>query len=597
MTNSAEQERLEALYNLGLLDTPASENFDRITRMASKIFNLPIAAVSLTDVDRQWFKSRVGVDHNSIPRDRAPCAQVAECKDLLVIPDMAEDSCYRESVLGKSGIRFYAGAPLITREGHGLGALCVLGTEPRTATEEELSGLRDLAAMVMSQIELQHSIGRIDPISGLPNRVQFFDDLSDLVLDDASGLQRFAVLVDLADSTQIDTLARVMGPAHVDTCIREAGRIIRSSLGNGKTTYHVSSTQFAFVAPKGVRKQKYLARLGAMLTQIEAGLSLRFMMTPVMGVAPFIARKISPAELLQELNSAAQDARGTETRVSLFSASSHAKHERAFRLLEDFGLALESNDQLSVVFQPRMDLASGRCVAAEVLLRWRHPDFGAVSPGEFVAIIEHSPHVRKMTAWVLDAALRQTRAWKDNGLNMPLSVNVSAANLEEEDFAEQVVLALLRHEIPVEMLELEVTESSIMKDAAKAMDKLRSLAEAGIRLSIDDFGTGYSSLSYLQLLPATVVKIDQSFIRTLEDGTRERNLVRSMISLSHDLGYRVVAEGVETREARDILAAIHCDEAQGYLFAKPLKPREFERWHDSQQKSLDAATGNARQPA
>lgn len=141
------------------------------------------------------------------------------------------------------------------------------------------------------------------------------------------------------------------------------------------------------------------------------------------------------------------------------------------------------------------------------------------------------------------------------------------------------------------MLELEVTESSIMKDAAKAMEKLRSLAEAGIRLSIDDFGTGYSSLSYLQLLPATVVKIDRSFIRNLEDGTRERNLVRSMISLSHDLGYRVVAEGVETRKARDILAGIHCDEAQGYLFAKPLKPREFERWHDSQQKSL-AATGD-----
>ena len=591
MTNSTEQERLEALYNLGLLDTPASENFDRITRMASKIFNLPIAAVSLTDVDRQWFKSRVGVDHDSIPRDRAPCAQVAESKDLLVIPDMAGDSCYRESVLGKSGIRFYAGAPLITREGHGLGALCVLGTEPRTATEEELSGLRDLAAMVMSQIELQHSIGRIDPISGLPNRVQFFDDLSDLVLDDASGLQRFAVLVDLADSAQIDTLARVMGPAHVDTCIREAGRIIRLSLGHARTTYHVSSTQFAFIAPKAVRKQKYLARLGVMLAQIEAGLSLRFVMTPVMGVAPFIARKIIPAELLQQLNSAAQDARSTEARVSLFSASSHAKHERAFRLLEDFGTALDSDNQLSVVFQPRIDLASGRCVAAEVLLRWRHPDFGAVSPGEFVAIVEHSPHVRKMTAWVLDAALRQTRAWKNTGLHMPLSVNVSAANLEEEDFAEQVGLALRRHEISVEMLELEVTESSIMKDAAKAMEKLRSLAEAGIRLSIDDFGTGYSSLSYLQLLPATVVKIDRSFIRNLEDGTRERNLVRSMISLSHDLGYRVVAEGVETRKARDILAGIHCDEAQGYLFAKPLKPREFERWHDSQQKSL-AATGD-----
>lgn len=586
MIHSAEQKRLEALYSLGLLDTPASESFDRITRMARQIFNLPIAAVSLTDVDRQWFKSRVGVDHCTIPRDGAPCAQVAESAELLVVPDMAQDDCYRDSVLGKSGIRFYAGAPLVTREGHGLGALCVLGTEPREASAQELAGLQDLAAMVMAQIELQHAIGRIDPVSGLPNRMQFFDDLTDLELDDGSGLQRFAVLVDLAESGQIDHLARVMGPSHVDASIREAGQILRAALGGDRIAYHVSLTQFAFLAPKGARKQRFLAKLVTLVAGIEAASSLRFMMTPVMGVAPFVPGKISPAALLQELNSAAQDAREVEVRVSMFSAASHAKHERAFRLLEDFPQALRADDQLSVVFQPRMDLASGKCVATEVLLRWTHPEFGPVSPGEFVAIIEHSPHVRDMTAWVLDAALRQTRTWMDRGLNMPVSVNVSAANLDEDDFAEQVALALLRNRIPASMLELEVTESAIMKDAAKAMTKLRTLSEAGIRLSIDDFGTGYSSLSYLQLLPATVVKIDQSFIRNLNSGTREGNLVRSMISLSHDLGYRVVAEGVETEEVRDMLVAIECDEAQGYLFAKPLKPREFERWHGLQNKGV-----------
>lgn len=582
MKRSAERDRLDALYNLGLLDTPASESFDRITRMASQIFNLPVAAVSLTDVDRQWFKSRVGVDHQSIPRDRAPCAQVAESADLLVIPDMADDDCYRDSVLGKSGIRFYAGAPLTTREGYGLGALCVLGTEPRSATVEEVAALRDLAAMVMAQIELQHALGRIDPISGLPNRMQFFDDLSDLGRDDCSGLQRFGVLVDLADGHQIDHVARVMGPAHVDTSVQEAARLLRVALGRTRTAYHVSSTQFAFLAPEGARKTKYLAKLTGMLAQIEGGSNLRFLMTPVVGVAPFVPGKTPPVELLREMNSAAQDARATESRVSVFSAASHAKHRRSFALLQDFEAALASGDQLSVVFQPRIDLSSGHCNAAEVLLRWTHPVLGFVSPGEFIPIIEHSAHVRQMTAWVLETAFRQVNIWKDKGLVVPISVNVAAANLEEDDFVEQVMLALLRNGIRPAMLELEITEGSIMKDGDKALAKLRALSDAGVRLSIDDFGTGYSSLSYLQTLPASIVKIDQSFVKQMHKNARDRSLVQSMVSLSRDLGYRVVAEGVETVEARDILVAMDCDEAQGYLFAKPLPAAEFEQWFNSQ---------------
>lgn len=192
-----EAARLDALHQLGLLDTPPAECFDRITRMAAQLFGLPIAAVSLTDRDRQWFKSRVGVDHWSIPREKAPCAQVAETNDLLVLPDLLEDPFYKDCLLAAQGVRFYAGAPLVTREGHGLGALCVLGTEPRAITPEESAALTDLAAMVMAQIELQHALGRIDPSSGLPNRVQFGDDLADLARE-YPGAIRLTVLVDLA---------------------------------------------------------------------------------------------------------------------------------------------------------------------------------------------------------------------------------------------------------------------------------------------------------------------------------------------------------------------------------------------------------------
>lgn len=575
--------RLGALQELNLLDTPPSESFDRITRMASQIFDLPIAAVSLTDVDRQWFKSRVGVQHQSIPRDRAPCAQVAERTEVLVVEDMAEDACYRDSHLGRSGVRFYAGAPLVTKEGFGLGALCVLGTEPRHVTEREIRALTDLAEMVMAQIELQHAYGRIEPVSGLPNRIQFYDDMTDLARDEQDANLRLAVLIDLAETAQIDNLTRVMGPGHLDACVKAAARLLRLELGQQRTIYNVSSTQFAFLAAKGSQEADALVELGDLLSHLQAATDLRFLLTPVAGIVPFTPTGIEPAELLQALNSAAQDARHSNNQASLFSLERDEKHRRHFKILQDVSEALRSDNQLALVFQPRIDLQSRKCVAVEVLLRWQHPELGNVSPSEFIPIIERSAHVRDLTLWVLNAALGQSRSWIDAGFTMPVSVNVSAANLEDHVFVEHVMAALMRHGIPPLHLELEVTESAIMKDAKAALRTLEALRAIGIKLSIDDFGTGYSSLSYLQKLPTEVVKIDQSFIRNLDGDERGQSLVQSMITLSHDLGYRVVAEGVETNPVRELLTQMSCDEAQGYLFAKPLPALELETWMKSGQ--------------
>jgi EAL domain-containing protein (putative c-di-GMP-specific phosphodiesterase class I) len=179
---------------------------------------------------------------------------------------------------------------------------------------------------------------------------------------------------------------------------------------------------------------------------------------------------------------------------------------------------------------------------------------------------------------VLEQALRQFTAWSRDGLEMPLSVNVSATNLEESDFAARVQLLLLKHRVRPEFLELELTESAVMENIGPALEQLKALHHAGIRLAIDDFGTGHSSLAYLQRLPAQVLKIDQGFIREMMDGERQERLVRSMITLSRDLGYHSVAEGVETDEVADILSRMGCDEAQGYLFARPLEPSVFRVW-------------------
>eukprot|EP01034_Spumella_vulgaris_P030033 gene30033-37183_t len=256
--HQTEANRLDALYRLRLLDTPPSEAFDRITRMAARVFGLPIAAVSLTDADRQWFKSRVGVEHTSIPRLKAPCGTVADSAGVLVIADLLEDDYFRDSGLAASGVRYYAGAPLTTADGHCLGAMCVLGMEPRDTTPEEVSYLSDLAAMVMAQIELQHAVGRIDPLSGLPNRNQFIEDFQDMQRDSPPDEQRLAVVINLATPEQLGSAARVKSSSYLDELVTEATQWIRAQLGPGRTVYHVGDAQFVFFAPPCMTLEHYV---------------------------------------------------------------------------------------------------------------------------------------------------------------------------------------------------------------------------------------------------------------------------------------------------------------------------------------------------
>ncbi|KQN92645.1 diguanylate phosphodiesterase [Sphingomonas sp. Leaf231] len=578
MRDYQEEARLGALCQLKLLDTPASESFDRITRMASQIFALPVAAVSLTDRDRQWFKSRVGIDHHSIPRDKAPCAEVAEARKPVVIEDFLTNPRYADSVLSRAGTRFYAGAPLVTSDGYGLGALCVLGTEPRQATPSELAALADLAAMVMAQIELQHAFGRIDPVSGMPTRNQFRDDLVDLARDHP-GERRVAVVIDLARDDQISKITRAMGGASVDDLIREAAHGLRDALGPDRNAYHVGPVHFAFLSSPDVDDATYTQLLQSKFEMLRATSSMRFVTTVAIGMRPFVTGEVPADDVLRGAFSAAQDARHADGSIARYSFSNDTAHQRQYGLLRDFGDALEAGDQLRLVYQPRVELATGRCIGAEALLRWRHPRLGEISPAEFIPLVEQTSLVRAATQWVLDTAMDHLQRRPRGEPPFVLSVNISAANLGEADLIERIQLGLLKRNLRPGQLEIELTESAIMDQPDQALAILRQLAETGICLAIDDFGTGHSSLAYLQRLPARVVKIDQAFVRNLTaPAGPDFVLVETMIGLAHKMGYRCVAEGVETSEAAAVLTRLGCEEAQGFLFARPMDEDQFAHW-------------------
>ncbi len=341
-----------------------------------------------------------------------------------------------------------------------------------------------------------------------------------------------------------------------------------------------------------MEQSAYVALLTEKLAAARAIARTRFVLTSAIGIAPIVLGEATPADALRMAHSAAMDARKAEFLIGVYSASNNDIHKRRFALLNDFGQALVQPDQLRLVFQPRIDLETGRCVGAEALLRWRHPVLGEVSPAEFIPIVEHSALAKPMTAWVLSAALGQLHAWRRQGRDFHMSVNISTSNLEERDFVSRLRRLLRKHGVPPRALELEVTESAVMQDAAHALEQLLAVKAVGVRIGIDDFGTGYSSMAYLQQLPADVVKIDRSFISGIVKDSREHALVGSMVTLLRNLGYRVVGEGVETLDAARLLVEIGCDEAQGFVFAQPLEPAAFDAWLSSQSSGFASTVGS-----
>ena len=245
-------------------------------------------------------------------------------------------------------------------------------------------------------------------------------------------------------------------------------------------------------------------------------------------------------------------------------------------LVADLRRALERKE-LVVYYQPQADAATGAVRTMEALVRWEHPVHGLLPPDQFVPLAEQTGLIRPLTLYMLDAALHQCAAWRNAGYDVAVAVNVTGRDLLDLRFPEEVAEAIARAGTAPEALELEITESTIMTDAARARSVLVQLSELGVRLAIDDFGSGHSSLGYLKRLPIDVLKIDRSFVINMADGSDDAVIVRSTIDLGHNLGLEVVAEGVETQEALARLAELGCDTVQGYFLGRP-QPTEAVEW-------------------
>ena len=269
--------------------------------------------------------------------------------------------------------------------------------------------------------------------------------------------------------------------------------------------------------------------------------------------------------------------RGGGSRHCFYAPEMDTDAQQNFDMVRDLRQAMAKNE-LELYFQPKIDAKSGKVTAAEALLRWQHPTLGLVMPAQFIPLAERTGLIGPLGNWVIEAACKQARAWRDKGLRMRVAINLSAYQMRQDDIVDRIGDALKRHRIRPSLLTCEITETAAMEDTRATQETFRRLGELGAHLSIDDFGTGYSSLAYLRKLPAEELKIDRSFVQDVEHSADARAVVDAVVKLAHALGLKVVAEGVENPRQQQIMVELGCDELQGFLFAKPMTARALLLW-------------------
>lgn len=576
IASQAEQQRLSAVRALQWLETAASENFDRICRLAAAYFDVPTVLVSLVDKDRQWFAGRVGFAVNQTPINQSFCAHTIQQDGVLQVVDACSDPRFmdNELVTAPDGIRFYAGAPLVTRDGHAIGSLCIIDKWPHQLSHAETLVLQDLAEMVIAQIEQRQQTRTAHPASGLPNLRQFLTDNPGPWLNIDSPVRLLAV-IEVVDSQwpsapNADDGCNLIGNK-ADMITARLEQAVNAKL----TAYQISERHFCLLLPTAAHlKQQLTQTLSELICEPCTEDSISTLPGVRLGIACCEDGQQSVGELLRKARSAVDQAARDGIDWGVWDENPNSASRRAMTLTLEVARAL-GNGEISLVFQPRFRLEDGRQVSAEALLRWHHPLFGPVSPAEFIPLIERSGQISLVTRWVIDHALASAAEWEDN--EATVSLNLSALDFQHLNIAAALKTACDAHGISPQRVEVEITEGEWIRASTTVLAQLSEIRALGVDVAIDDFGTGYSNFAYLHEIPANVIKLDKSIITDLENKPRNCIIAQSIFQLAHRLGYRTVAEGIETFKCLDLVRGYGCHEAQGFFLSRPLTAAQIKQ--------------------
>lgn len=418
---------------------------------------------------------------------------------------------------------------------------------------------------------------RHDSLTHLPNRALFIQRFeTELQAAHESGDSLALFIMDLDQFKEVnDTLGHHVG----DQLLQEVSRRLVTVLRRTDMVARLGGDEFAVLLPgadhlhaTGICR-KIATELGRPIKienlRLRAGISIGIALCPDHG---------QDANLLMRFADVAMyDAKRKHKGFAYYAADLDETSISRLGLSAELQEAIEQ-DQLTLDYQPMVDMSTGKIFCVEALVRWNHPRCGLVAPDEFIPSAEQTGVIRPLTLWVIDRALAQVASWASVGIDLKVSINLSVRSLQDRQLPGQVQKLVERHSADPSRVILEITESAIMSDPLTARRVMRRLSNMNFQLSIDDFGTGYSSLAYLKQLPVDEIKIDKSFVTQMDRDENDAVIVRATIDLAHNLGLKVVAEGVESTDVWDLLEMLGCDTAQGYFIRKPQSPRDLADW-------------------
>lgn len=568
---------MSALAGLNALGEVSGAALDSLTELATHAFNVPVAFISLLEVDRQRLVARRGLQTTQTPMRDSICASAIGSAETMVIDDLRAHPRHASNplVTGEAQLRFYAGTPLVTRNGVAIGAFCIMDDVPRQFSEAQRRQLQTLANAAMNELELRCLTGRRDPVSGMPDRHQFALDIA-AQAEHAPDTFLHAVLIDVFDATTSTEAGQVLGMAPLETLIRRIGVRLRVALDGMAQVYHVGVARFAFLVELSSSKavEDLAGELQARLTRPMMAAQVPMAPSFHAGICGVTLGQHNADEIIRRMLVGLNAAINSRSPFRWYSETRDARTQRGYRLAADANKALQEQ-QFHLVYQPRFRATDLQPVAAEVLIRWNHPQLGMVSPAEFIPVFERTAVMPGITRWVVENALDQLVAWRHAGIDLLLSINYSAPDMAQEDAALRLVRAIERRGLSCADVEVEITESQWLRVDSPAGEQVRQMAAAGLRIAVDDFGSGYSNFGYLTELPISTLKLDKTVIDRLCQDPRAALKVESIIALAQRLGYSAVAEGAETTEQIALLQALGCDEIQGFALARPLTAEAF----------------------
>jgi diguanylate cyclase (GGDEF)-like protein len=416
-----------------------------------------------------------------------------------------------------------------------------------------------------------------DALTGLPNR-RYLGDTLELSLAHAQRDRAgFALL--LFDLDRFKQINDSLGSAAGDRVLVEVAERGKTCLRQGDMLARVGGDQFALLVHRADQRgaEAAAARVLDAIGRAYAFEGSQFTLTCSIGIALYPSDGSDGNELMRHAETAMHRAKQGGRAAFRFHQPSHDADLRSRMQLDHAMRQALTAHRFRLAYQPQIQFDGDTIVGAEALARWRDPDLGEVAPAQFIAVAEESGFIIALGDWVLVQAVRQAATWRSKGMPLKVAVNVSALQFQQADFVDRVAAALHEADLPGALLELELTESILVRDAGEALQRLHALSQLGVKLAIDDFGTGYSSLAYLKRFPIQKLKIDRSFIRGTPADESDTAIVRAVVQLARALNLRVNAEGVETEAQRHFLKEEGCDEMQGFLFSPALDPFSFEQ--------------------